>query len=85
MIYTMSIARLDQYNPDAGLQLVAKIASIRDSISIDEARTMLKDRMPEAETKRAFNDIAAWLREPAEKLRSCSAVTCLSLRRDEQE
>jgi hypothetical protein len=84
-LYEGSIARLAQYNPDAGLQLIAKIASIRNSISIDETRTMLKDRMPETETKRAFNDTAAWLREPAEKLRTCSAVTCFSLRRDEQE
>ena len=35
---------MTEYDPDAGLQLVAKIASVRHSIPIDDALTMLRDR-----------------------------------------
>ena len=83
-LYEGTIARLTHYSSDAGLNLVAKIASLRHSIPLDEARQMLKARMPESEIKRTFEDTAKWLIGPAEKLRTCSGVTCFSIRRDDQ-
>lgn len=83
-LYEGTVARLTQYDRTAGLALVAKIASIRHSLSLDVARAVLEESMPEPEIKRTFDDVAAWLREPAEKLRLNSGVTCFSLRRDDQ-
>lgn len=83
-LYEGTMARLTQYSPDAGLDLVARIASLRHSISLEQAREMLKARMPESEIKRTFTDTAKWLQEPAEKLRLNSGITCFSVRRDDQ-
>jgi hypothetical protein len=83
-LFEGTVARLTQYDPEAGLALVARIASVRHQLSLDDARAMLIERMPEAEIRRTFADVASWLREPAERLRMNSGVTCFSTRRDDQ-
>jgi hypothetical protein len=83
-LYEGTIARLTQYDREAALVLVSKFATIRQGVSPKVARSMLGERMPEAEIKRTFRDVATWLREPAEKLRLNSGVTCFSTRRDDQ-
>jgi hypothetical protein len=83
-LYEGSIARLTHYSPEAGLDLAAKIAWIRHGLPVEDARLLLKERMPEEEVKKTFVDIASWLKGPAEKLRLNSGVTCFSTRRDDQ-
>lgn len=83
-LYEGTVARLTQYDFKAGLALVSKIASIRHGLTIESAQKMLKERMPEPEVRKTFEEVSAWLREPAEKLRLHSGVTCFSIRRDDQ-
>jgi hypothetical protein len=83
-LYEGTVARLTQYDRKAGLELVAKIASVKHGMSLEAAREMLEEGMPEPEIKRTWEDVATWLVEPAEKLRLNSGVTCFSVRRDDQ-
>lgn len=83
-LYEGTVARLTQYDSGAGLALVSRIAAARHGLALESAQEMLRERMPEPEIRKTFVEISAWLREPAEKLRMHSGVTCFSVRRDDQ-
>jgi hypothetical protein len=48
-VFEGSMARLTHYTPEAGLDLVAKIASVRHGDPLEKARSILERNMPETD------------------------------------
>lgn len=83
-LYEGTLARLTQYDRGAALDLVAKIAAIRQDSSPEVERAILEVQMPELELRKTFDDISRWLLDAAEKMRQFSGLTCFSVRPDDQ-